>query len=274
MGKWRDKPILFEVYDRRRARPEPSPRPATSTGGAADPLNATPAPTPPTHPNPGGRSSTSNTTGALAIRRILNSRALRHPALAAAAAGAVVLILAGYFIVWQLTHGTRPNPDGNDPIASALLEAPDPSVLEVPESQRRSAGRIAAAPSGDERPAAPRSPDSSGSAPAPPAAPRPEPRKKGWTYLVIQHFPRAREDDARAAADFLRKNDVPCDVEVLSREVRLVSSEGFLVDQKDAAASHQARLRLDDLKKRVLAAGKQYARTGNYAFEMCYPQKF
>lgn len=276
MGKWRDKPILFEVYDRRRPDSPARLGSFLKRGGLRGPGDEPQSPPADTSGN-GARASTQPWERGLASLRWLLAgapRLWRGPALVALAAAVLVLAVAAYYVGKRLVDGTPAAPPTDDPIASALREAPDPSVLEVPASQRRGGGRIAVPPRADDAGANPATAENAKESPAAPAAPKPAVRTKGWTYLVIQHFPRTREDDARAAAEFLRKSDIACDVDVLAREVRIVSSEGFLVDQKDAAASQQARQRLEELKRRVLAAGKVYARTGKYAFEMCYPQRF
>lgn len=114
------------------------------------------------------------------------------------------------------------------------------------------------------------------------AAQRPERRetrpfdaRKGYSYIVAQYFPKSKLQDARNAAVFLRSRGVACAVERGSKDIRLIATEPFLIDQKDAAKRKREKRRAEDLQKQIRRIGKEYTRTGGrYAFDQCPLKKF
>ncbi len=104
---------------------------------------------------------------------------------------------------------------------------------------------------------------------------RPFDARKGYSYIIVQYFQKSKLKDARAAAVFLRLKGVACAVERGSKDIRLIATKPFLIDQKDAARRNREKRRAEDLQKQIRRIGKEYARTGGrYAFDQCPLTKF
>jgi len=95
--------------------------------------------------------------------------------------------------------------------------------------------------------------------------------KPGCHYLVVQHFRKSQMEVAQKTAAFLRDHGIPCVIEA-GVDLRVIATEAFDLQQKDAKARDAARQRLEALKARVRALGKEFAREYGYAFEQCYEQ--
>lgn len=166
----------------------------------------------------------------------------------------------------------------DDPALSDALRGPaDPSVLDLPESERRTgSGRIATPPpSGGGRTAANESGNRSRAA-TPKKKPAAVPkivRKKGHDYLIIQHFPQSKLSAAKAARDYLSENGVPCGILRTRNDNVLIARRGFLVEQTDVAAGRADGKRLAALQRRIIELGKAYNRIGGYSFAECYSKK-
>lgn len=193
--------------------------------------------------------------------------------------GLLVLVL----VVFQggLRYAGKPSNQltSDDPALSAALRGPaDPSVLDLPESERRTgSGRIATPPPSDAgRTTANNAENRSRAATPtrkPPAAPKVV-RKKGYHYLIIQHFPQSKLSAAKAARDYLVENGVPCAVLRTRDDHVLIARQGFLIEQADVAAGRADRKRRDALKRRIIELGKAYNRIGGYRFAECYSKKY
>lgn len=109
---------------------------------------------------------------------------------------------------------------------------------------------------------------SSGQAAAPPPVtktPPPVELKSGYHYIFIQHFPRSAARDAEKAAQYLTSEGVPCAIRK-DKDVVVVATEAFLIEQSNAAAGRGERARADKLLARIRLLGKEYATQG-YTFE-------
>jgi hypothetical protein len=87
-------------------------------------------------------------------------------------------------------------------------------------------------------------------------------------YIQVQCFPKGRDVDANKAAAFLLDNGVP--VTILTRKVGdivLYACEPFSIKGVDAATAKAEKARAEDLKKRIKALGRQYAKEGRYSFD-------
>lgn len=110
--------------------------------------------------------------------------------------------------------------------------------------------------------------------PTPPVEPKPEPAapsvelKKGYHYLVIQHFRKNDTEQAESAARYLIAAGVPCAVQAMKADIRVIATEPFLINQKDPGRKTE-QSRANDLIQKVKKLGKEYSRTSGYAFDQC-----
>lgn len=115
--------------------------------------------------------------------------------------------------------------------------------------------------------------------PAPPA-PAAVTLKRGYHYVVVQHFNKSRQQaDAVAAGEFLQENGVAC-ATLSGADIRLVATQSFLIDQDNAAAARTERERAERLLKRIKQLGQRYNREllkqgkNGYTFSECYLHLF
>lgn len=187
-------------------------------------------------------------------------------------AGLIIALLLAYEVGARTAARPAAAADG---LSEILAQPPDPSVLIVPESERRAGGRRIAPPAdAPEAAVAAADPDEKPATGESTSAARPVVRQKGRHYVVVQHFPPARLRDAEAAAEFLSSRGVACGVVSEGADVRVVALDGFLIDQEDPAASRAEQRRCDELKAEIRRLGKEYARTAGYAFEQCRERKY
>lgn len=115
-----------------------------------------------------------------------------------------------------------------------------------------------------------------GATPAPAAAAEPQsatPLKRGFHYLVVQHFPKSKRSDADAAAKYLTDAGIATAVIVGAGDLEAVVLEPFLIQQPDAAAARAERMRAEALTRQVLALGRKYQQAGGgYNFSGCRPR--
>jgi hypothetical protein len=148
------------------------------------------------------------------------------------------------------------------------------SQITSPESLRRDPALSLAPPTQLPRPPAPQpaGPNGSREATAPPPAvgekpPTGEPAgptielRRGFHYIVVQHFPTRKADDARAAAQFLIDRGLPCALYPGS-DIRLLLTEPFLMDQDDAAQAKSETRRADKLLTKVRELGVEFRKSG------------
>ena len=100
--------------------------------------------------------------------------------------------------------------------------------------------------------------------------------QKGYTYVVIQHFQKTKRADAEAAAEFLRENRIPAAL-LVGNDIRLVATEPFLIEQRDAAAAERERRRAGQWLQTIKELGREYDKRlrelnkPSYTFSECYP---
>jgi hypothetical protein len=98
--------------------------------------------------------------------------------------------------------------------------------------------------------------------------------RRGYHYVIIQHFG-GKRDDALATAEFLQNNDVPCAV-LPGRDIRLVATQPFLIDQGDRAAAEREQQAADRLIQKIKEIGKRFAEhrqgqgKGSYTLDKAY----
>lgn len=302
MPRAKDRPILFEVIDRgkplrsqpimpppadsaNRSRPALPPekrRPFFSSlvGSMARRHDAPSNPVPTLRDD--AKPANPATAPILHLRFAGRDIALSWIGLVGTAAALVIITVALYQIGVRLARGRAADPaSDDDALVAALNGAPDPGVLDLPASERRAGPRIAPPqPSSDtllasDVRAAPNDSQSetTRSAGGPERLPVVD-RKKGLYYVVVQHFQRSRDADARAAADFLASNGVPCGVVDSGKDLRIIAAESFNIDHKDGPTGKSEQARCNDLLRRIQSLGKQYSRTGRYTFRDCYADKY
>ncbi|MGD8452502.1 MAG: hypothetical protein PVJ57_11835 [Phycisphaerae bacterium] len=112
-----------------------------------------------------------------------------------------------------------------------------------------------------------------GDEPPPEAAPAAVQRefafRKGYDYVIVQHFPKKQGAAANLAWRYLKTNGVDC-VILDDRDIQLIATTPFLINQSDSAAKATETQRCEELKQRIRTLGKEYAREHGYAFEQCY----
>jgi hypothetical protein len=104
--------------------------------------------------------------------------------------------------------------------------------------------------------------------------------KKGFHYVVVQHFPkRSGRTAASEAARYLIDNGVAC-ATLEAADIRLVATEPFLIEQADSGASRREQQRANALVARIKELGEQYARQlaregkPTYSFAGCGVRRF
>lgn len=108
--------------------------------------------------------------------------------------------------------------------------------------------------------------------PTPPKSERPKHDfQVGATYLVIQHFPKSKLEDADKAAEFLKSKGIDCVVESRKDEHVLTATQAFRLDQKGGDLQREKQ-RLEQLRTRVKELGREYFMIGGWSFEKCYSQ--
>jgi hypothetical protein len=153
-------------------------------------------------------------------------------------------------------QNVAPPASGGEPGGAEPGLAQESAVpVETSFSHRGATGRVATPvrPAEPEPAAAapPVAPDErSQAAPAPPPAAEQMNFQKGVHYLVIQHFPRGKQADAEAVADFLRTEKIACTLMTQGSDLVLVANEGFMINQKGQAGNAE-RARCDKLKQEI-----------------------
>jgi hypothetical protein len=182
--------------------------------------------------------------------------------LSSAAVGLVLLLLISFQAGGRFHAITPSTIDGEAELNRILAGPADPSVLELPASERRASPRRIAtaednATAEDDADSASDAPGTSGATLTP-----------GRHYVIVQYFPNSRQRDAEKAAAFLSESGVPAAVFTSGPDIRLIALEGFWIDQPDGRAGALEQKRCDALKSRIRELGKEYARQGGgYALD-------
>jgi len=139
--------------------------------------------------------------------------------------------------------------------------------LEAPEPRSQAAAPAKSDPPPTAKPAAPTQ------------TPAGEPRgrvvlEKGTHYVVIQHFRKKDAGAAEQAGAFLRANGIDCAIQHNKEDIRLVATTPFRIEGKEASTKRAEEVRAETLLRQIKQLGKDYSRTGGYAFDQCELKKF
>ncbi|MCG3127536.1 MAG: hypothetical protein CHACPFDD_02398 [Phycisphaerae bacterium] len=99
-------------------------------------------------------------------------------------------------------------------------------------------------------------------------------RERGYHYLIVQHFPKSKLDQAQQAARYLAEAGVPAAIARQGSDIVVFVNQQFALEHKDKNVGQQERARLEETRRRVRELGKAYARKGGYAFDQCYADKY
>lgn len=99
-------------------------------------------------------------------------------------------------------------------------------------------------------------------------------RERGYHYLIVQHFPKSKLDQAQQAARYLAESGVPAAIARQGSDIVVYVNQQFALEHKDKNVGQQERTRLEDTRRRVRELGRTYARKGGYAFDQCYADKY
>lgn len=276
----RIRPVLFEVAKRSRplsatgwrapppAKPQPRPDADKASADSGKPASRAPF-APPTMADDLTPRQRWLQLGERHVRITLS------PVAAAAVCAGLLALLAVAYVTGRVAGSRTGSPDLSRPPSAATQPAGVP--ITPPESVR-TPPRSATDPRRDDSAgAAPPKPDDSAQRDARNNAEptKPEPAsastaelRKGYHYLIVQHFRKSESDAAQAAARFLLDNGVPCAIN-RGEDVRLVALEPFLLNQKDAKLRAAEQARADELIRKVKELGKQYSRVSGYSFQLC-----
>lgn len=205
---------------------------------------------------------------------------LRWPALALVGAAALLMMLLSFYFGQQFGRARAPRENlpldgreaalkapsrgGGEGVAS-IQSAPRWTEPDAPLVPGRGSGAGGTPP--DARPGAADSTEP----PKAPDAPVFE-AQRGMYYIVIQHFPKGHRTDAERAGAFLKANGIDCAL-LTGADLRLIATDAFDRDNKNAETRKRELQRIEGLKRQVRELGKQYARDGGYAFDQPSAQK-
>ena len=269
MAARKNRPILYEVV-RRSHRPRDAGR---GQRGSAPPVKLADASTPtPSRPADPGPSSGDSARSLRVVNKKLHMR-LGWPAMVVVAV-AVIAVLCVAFQAgtrYVRSHGSDPEPvaeqERHDPVVDNTTTTEIPSVLDrgpaeqpaVVTPERIDSTPIPGPVPGEEEP----------------QSPPPFEFKKGYHYIVIQHFYPKHHKTARDAAKFIREAGVACIIVTRRADIELVATTPFMFRQ-DTEAQAAERRRCDALKSRIREIGKLFSKAQRaagkpeYAFEQCY----
>lgn len=199
---------------------------------------------------------------------------LGWPGIAISTVGLMVLLFVAFFAGTSFERG-RGAPSDDSNLDLTVLTEPPPAKPRV----ERPAGHDATPPANNtpatrtQTPVETQKPTASESKPPPVTeeeeAPPPQVAlHRGYFYLVVQHFPKSRRQAADDAARFLTESQIPCALSI-GKDIRLIATERFDLNTKDAAVRRDNQQRVDALKRRVRDLGKKYSDQG-YAFDNSY----
>lgn len=92
--------------------------------------------------------------------------------------------------------------------------------------------------------------------------------QRGYSYVVVQHFPKRKAADAQAAALYLRDKGIPCAI-WNDKDIQLIAVEPFDTGNADASVRKRASQRAESLMRNIRELGKTYFKTGRYDFKGC-----
>lgn len=301
MSPRKSRPLLWELSrepgrtpggrlrPNRPARPEvPRPEPTTSGGPEVETANPVGAAGAPAEPVFETEIMSPVETDAFGLHLHL-----RWPA-AGITAAALFLLLLGSFAVGRATAPSAGNvekqaaatqPANDKPVARSLVDAPRTNLPAVPPPRATPAptSREAAPPVRPE-PAKESSPSEHGRTaethPAKPPETQPaeeEPTgplklKSGFTYIVVQHFPKSQRTAAEKAAAFLHEKGVFTGI-LGGADIRLIVNEEFDLKSENSTRARQEHDRLRQWLEYVKKLGGEYDKIGGYDFAKAYSQE-
>ncbi len=262
MSARRNRPVLYEMV-RHSRRPGQTARPRSGEPAATE-TSSTPAP-PRTTPPP----KTAEPTAPRTVRVIDGHVSVRlgWPGLAVLAVGAIFVL----FVAFQAGARFATTQTGD------LADTMPPTAMPIDEPPQDTPAPVAAhRPPRQAEVVTPRpveqAPAQSRPAPVERTGETAQPTfefKRGYHYVVVQHFRRADLNAAQQAASFLHERGVPTELRTGS-DVQLIAREPFLINQDDTVARAAERRRCDALKQRIREIGKEYAKEAGYDFKDCY----
>ena len=187
----------------------------------------------------------------------------------------LTVVLAGMIVLLFMAFAAGRHYESENPRTYAAADF----MLEPDEGSEAQADLVAATePPAAVQPAADENATLRQQRPAP--GPPPVTLKKGYHYVVVQHFNKSRQPaDAVAAGEFLQANGVPC-ARLSGADIRLVATQPFLVNQANTAAGRTERERSGRLLERIKQLGQRYNREllkqgeKGYTFSECYLNLF
>lgn len=219
---------------------------------------------------------------------------LRWPMVAVVGMALAVIVLAA-FAIGRVSVGTASNastPEMKSQDVKTPTDAPanasKPAVRgNEPSRGRTDSPRIPATPPSGE-PVQPVKPEARGEAASKPVETQPakttdsqpaadEPAGPvklvaGYTYIIVQHFPKSQRSTAEKAATFLRGKGVPAAI-LSGADLRLIVNEAFAMKAEDATKARQESQRLKDWLEYVKKTGVEYEKVGGYNFSKAYSQE-
>lgn len=246
----KNRPVLYEVA---RRHPPHLKRQSPPAGRQAAPSPPAAAATPPQPPAEAQADSTAS------AKSVIADGPLRAAPLKAAAriewsdrgplvigAAIVVVVVLVFAIRWMASGDSRTTPADSAGTAQPAMPAARDS-----------------SPAADASPTTPAPPDRHRSAETATARQAPTVElKRGYDYIFVQYFPKSKRRTAEKVGTFLQQHGIPCALYAGRRDVRLLATEAFRLNQPDRAAAAQARKRAEALLRRIRELGKQYRPEG------------
>lgn len=209
--------------------------------------------------------------------------------MAAVVGMALALVVLGAFAIGRATNGaaaTNSTPDNRSSGAKSPSDAP--------ASTAKPATRGAEPPRGHPEPIRTAATAPSSESAQPENQPEPQPAKPvdsspapdepqagsakmvaGFSYIIVQHFPKSQRPAAEKALIFLREKVGPDQhVELLAgADLRLVVMDGFDIKSENATRAKQERDRQKQWLDYIKALGGEYEKIGGYNFSKAYAQE-
>ena len=262
MASRKNRPVLYEVVERSRRQRETWRRPPTTSEPAGE--------GPPPRVAIAGETRTPSRPRSVRFVRGKLHAELGWPGMTVAGVAGVLIVLVAFEAGGRYAVSHHPDsapaaenaaaPEGGTESAAPAHETAAPQPRRAAEHPTRAAPTAAREEVAQPPPRAEsenvRQPESAEIQP-------------GYSYVVIQHFRSSQVQAARDAGSYLIANGVDCFV-LSGSDLRLVATEPFLIEQDNAAARSAQERRAEQLRERVRALGKEYARDHGYAFEQCY----
>lgn len=255
------RPTLYEVARRHsphlRSKP-PKAEPPRKVDRPSEPPAPPAAPPPPVEPPRPIAAEPPRSTSVIADGPIRSSpvppntlwaTGNRGPLIVVATASAIVVMFILFALIQRFAGAPAETPMAAPPVAATNHAAQGaPQLAEDTQT-----------------PAPPEDAADDSSQPAQPPAPTVE-LKRGYDYVFIQYFPKSKGRTAEKVAIFLQQHDVPCAIYMGPRDIRLIATEPFLIQQDDRRAAAAERTRSRELINKIEQLGKEN-RPENYTLD-------